>query len=69
MEDARRGNSLQVDRHLNDAEVLDRVQQLLYRDADSRMGCGHHDPYRFGCGDVLSVVEAALRSIEEERES
>ena len=69
IEAARRGHSLLVGRHLNDIEVLDRVQQLLYRDADSRMGCGHHDPYGFGCGDVLSVVEYALRSIEEERES
>ena len=69
IEAVRRGHSLLAGSLLNDAEVLDRVQQLLYRDADSRMGCGHRDPYSFDCGDVLSVVEAALRSIEAERES
>ena len=69
IEAARRGRSLVLGRFLNDLEVVDRVQQILYRDADSMMGCGHHDPYGFGCGDVLSAIEHALRSIKEEKES
>ncbi len=66
---ARRGYPGLVGGYLRDPEVVDRVQQLLYREADSRMFAGAYDPYRFDCGDVLSVVEVALRSIEEEKES